>query len=261
MIQIRRTSKAEIEPYRMEYLSSLPAFQDIYIEFIVNESEPYLLLTNDEIMGYAIVSPDHILVECYIADKYLQVQYNPFPHIIAQFGIKEIYCKTFDYLLLNFCVAQNMPYKTIGYLYRDYIDSENPGTIDLSSRYAEKSDISFLISQDDEVFEPKDLLESQISNKSIVIFENGPDIAGCGFLTRVHRAFDYYDIGVWVHPAYRRKGYATGIVQHLKHICLDNNWKPIIGCDAQNTASQSMLDKQGFISKHKLLEFDVNTAH
>lgn len=257
MIQIHKTSKAEIEPYRMAYLTSLPAFQDIYIEFIVSESESYLLLTNDEMMGYVIVSTDHVLVECYIADKYLQVQYNPFSHIIAQLGIRSIYCKTFDYLLLNCCVAQNLPYKTIGYLYRDYIDSENPGTINLNSRYAKKSDIPFLISQEDEVFEPRNLIEAHVNNKNIVIFEKGTDIVGCGFLTQVHPAFDYYDIGVWVHPAYRRKGYATEIVQHLNRACLDNNSKPIVGCDAQNTASQNMLDKLGFISKYKLLEFEI----
>lgn len=257
MIQIHKTSKAGIESYRMAYLNSLPAFQDIFIEFIINESETYLLLTDGEIMGYAIVSPDHVLVECYIADKYLQVQYNPFSHIITQLGIKGIYCKTFDFLLLNCCVAQNLPYKTIGYLYRDYIDSGNQGTINLNSRYATKSDIPFLISQNDEVFEPKDLIEAHVSNKSIVIFEKGTDIVGCGFLTQVHPAFDYYDIGVWVHPAYRRKGYATEIVQHLKRTCIDNNCKPIVGCDAQNIASQNMLDKLGFISKHKLLEFEI----
>ena len=257
MMLIHKTSQAEIEPYRIAYLTSLPAFQDIFLEFMINESEPYLLLTDGEMMGYAIVSPDHILVECYIAYKYLQMQYNPFSHIIKQLGIKSVYCKTFDHLLLNCCVAQNMPYRTIGYLYRDYIDSANLDTISLNSRYAEKADIPFLISQDDEVFEPKDLIETHVSNKSIVIFEKGTDIAGCGFLTQVHPAFDYYDIGVWVHPAYRRKGYATKIVQHLKHTCLDNNWKPIIGCDAQNSASQNMLDKLGFISKYKLLEFDV----
>ncbi len=259
MIQIRKSSKAEIETYRMTYLSSLPVFQDIFLEFMIDESEHYQLLTYGEMMGYAIVSPDRILVECYITYKYLQTQYNSFVHIIQQLGIKSIYCKTFDHLLLNCCVAQNMSYKTIGFLYRDYIDSEKEDTISLNSRYAEKSDIPFLISQDDEVFEPRDMIETHVNNKSIVIFENGADITGCGFLTQVHPAFVYYDIGVWVHPAYRRKGYATAILQQLKRTCLDNNWKPIIGCDAQNVASQNMLNKLGFVSKYKLLEFDVTS--
>jgi len=77
-------------------------------------------------------------------------------------------------------------------------------------------------------------------------------------LIRVHADWDYYDIGMWVHPNFRKLGIATVIVSWLKDKYLKNNWKPICGCAIDITGSQKTLEKNGFVSKYKLIEFNVN---
>jgi RimJ/RimL family protein N-acetyltransferase len=82
-------------------------------------------------------------------------------------------------------------------------------------------------------------------------------IIGCGFLIQIHPDYKFYDLGIWVNPEDRRKGYALQIMLYMKALCLKNNWIPICGRDIQNIASQKTLEKAGFIGKHSLIEYQV----
>jgi predicted GNAT family acetyltransferase len=62
---------------------------------------------------------------------------------------------------------------------------------------------------------------------------------------------------MWVNPQYRRQGIATKIISYLKNNCIDSNQRPICGCAYENFASQKTLEKAGFVSKYKLLGFEV----
>lgn len=259
LIEINRIPKKEIESFRIEYLKSLPKFQDYFLECIIKESVCYLLQIRKETMGYAIVSPENVLIELHIFERSMKVgDINPIIELSNTLKIKSIYCKSFDFSLLNYCITLNLSYKIIGYLYRDFTEVKNTPSIILSDRYANQTDLLFLKRQDDVVFEPKELIDTQIKNKEIIIFEKASERIGCGFLTQIHPQFDYYDIGVWIHPEHRRKGYSTQIMLHLKELCVQNNKKPISGCGAENSASQIMQSKIGFISKYKLIEFEMD---
>lgn len=82
-------------------------------------------------------------------------------------------------------------------------------------------------------------------------------LIGCGFLIRSMDNREFYDIGMWVNSVYRGKGFATRIISHLKGYCLENNMVPICGCAVDNKASKKTLEKNGFFSKHDLIEFRV----
>lgn len=256
-LQIEKTHPTEVAELRKQYLNSLHKFQDIYLEFMIHDSGYYWLSADNQAIGYAVISADNILVEFYVEDAISGKGAKYFPALIQQLDIKRIYCKSFDHLLLNCCLNHSLPYKVIGYLYRDYTDKGLPLNRDLLFRYAGISDLPFLQQQDDEVFEPKALLREFVERKGIIILEQGDQIAGCGFLTQVLADFPYYDLGVWIDPAYRWQGYAVQIMLYMMRICHDNGWLTVCGCDAANTASQGMLSKIGFTSHYKLLEFDT----
>ncbi len=255
-LQIEKASPAEVAGLRKQYLNSLVKFQDIYLEFAIYDSVYYRLSSDNRAIGYAIVSTDNILVEFYVENAFLKNNPDYFFALIQQLGIKGIYCKSFDHLLLNCCLAHSLPYKVMGYLYRDFSDQGIQLKNDLNFRHAGVSDLPFLQQQHDEVFEPKALLKEFLEHKGIIILEKDNQITGCGFLTQVVADFPYYDLGVWVDPVFRRQGYAVQIMLYMMRICHDNGWLPVCGCDASNTASQGMLSKIGFISHYKLIEFD-----
>lgn len=258
MIKIIKSNLDELEFLRIEYLDSLPVFQDVYLEFIVNESDCYKLLSDNQPIGYVIVSSDNIMLELFIETKYSTNSIDIFNVIVNELSIRSVYCKSFDFQLLDCCLTNTLSYSIIGCLYRDFIDIGIQRKSDLSFRYANSSDLHFLYKQDDEVFEPKELLDTFIRDKGIIILQLADSIIGCGFLTQIHPKYKYYDIGVWVSPEYRMKGYATQIMLYLKDLCLNNYWISICGCDIQNIASQKMLKGLGCICRYKMIEFDVN---
>ncbi len=257
MIRIKKTNHEAVESSRIKYLDSLPVFQDVFLEFMVMESDCYQLFQDNQPIGYVLLSKDNILVEFYIEKKYAASGFDVFNLMVSEIKVKSVYCKSFDSRLLDCCLSNTLPYSIIGCLYRESIDTSIQRNSDLFFRYADSSDIAFLSQQDDEVFEPKHLLETFIQNKGILLLQLEDIIIGCGFLTQVHQRYNYYDIGVWVSPAHRMKGYATQIMLYLKELCLNNDWVPICGCDKQNSASQKMLNSLGFISNYKLIEFDT----
>ena len=64
------------------------------------------------------------------------------------------------------------------------------------------------------------------------------------------------DVGMWVNPVFRRQGYATLIISHLKETCLKAGYTPIAGCAADNIVSRRTLEKCGFMTKHCAIVFE-----
>ena len=63
---------------------------------------------------------------------------------------------------------------------------------------------------------------------------------GCGYLIRVLPDKEILDVGMWVNPVFRRQGYATLIISHLKETCLKAGYTPIAGCAADNIVSKNV---------------------
>lgn len=255
MFHILKTQKETVSHLRLQYLKSLPEFQDIMLEFLVVDAAYYSLKFNNELVGYTIVMTGNIMIEFYLVKEFSENRTLFFQQIIDDLSISSVYCKSFDYPLMKCCLQQNLKYKLRGHLYRNLYPGVEQLNSQIIARYADDSDMQFLEDQEDEVFEPKNRLSEFIESKGILIYSKEDSIVGCGFLTQIHPEFNYFDIGVWTNPEYRKQGIATQIILHLKDTCLDNGDIPICGCASGNVASQRTLEKCGFSSKHKLIEF------
>jgi RimJ/RimL family protein N-acetyltransferase len=239
MLNILKVNFEDIIQSRNAYLGSLHKFQDIHIEFKIQCSSYYKLNWNDKVAGYFIISSNNVLLEFYLNDKYVLYASKFLEILINDFQFPHVYCKSFDFTLLN----------------SYFVETDHQDPIELTIRYATSDDLPFLHQQSDEVFEPKDLLSQAIENKGIIFFHKKENLIGCGFLTVVHPNWNYYDVGVWICPENRMQGYGVQIINYLKNSCLQNGWIPIVGCDINNIASQKTIHKAGFISKYSLLEF------
>lgn len=256
-IEIKRISYSEIEFMRFEYLNHLTKFQDIFLEFFINHCKCYACSVNEQIVGYGILTENNILIEFFVTNNYQGSVQEIFLKLISNINFESIYCKSFDPVMLICCETQKLKPEIIGYLYRDLIRTEIKINSSFITRYASPQDLNFLKKQNDEVFEPKEQLDTFVKNKNIIIFEVDKKIAGCGFITRVNKNYCYYDIGMWVNPQFRKKGIATQIISHLIKVCSNNKWIPICGCDKDNIASQKTLEKNGFIRKEVLYKFTL----
>ncbi len=256
-MQIIKVPQNEINSFRLEYLNKLPEFQELYLELLVKDSDLFNIIIDDNTTGYAAKTNENILIEFYLKDNFISGCENIFKSVMEELSISKIYCKSFDFLLLNCCLVSNYPYKLIGSLYRDYFEKENFFKNELKIRIAEITDYEFLLQQKDGLYDSPEELEYFIKGKNILMFFKNEKLAGCGYLIKVHDEFKFYDIGMWVNPDFRKQGIATQIISYLKIFCIQNNWEPICGCAIENIASQNTLENNGFYSKHKLIEFIV----
>lgn len=255
MLKIIKTEIQKIADFRMDYLNSLPKFQELYLEIMVEESDYYLLTNNLCDVGYFIKTKSNILVEFYLVDEQIPDCSIVFNTIIRDYSIMSVYCKTFDSLLMDCCLLNSSKHQIIGCLFRDCFTTVDYPLTGLTKRYATMADYDFLILQEDGLYETPEELKHFVNGGNVIMFMDDSELYGCGYLIKIHAKWDYYDIGMWVTPRFRNKGIATGIISYLKQTCLMNSWKPICGCAYDNVGSKRTLEKNGFVSKHKLVEF------
>ena len=248
----------QLTPPRERYFKSLPQFQELYLELMVADSDLFSLYTENKEAGYVIRNSEGILIEFFLEAPFISRSPPLFNQVLEDLSIHEIYCKSFDSLLLNCCLAASLSHSIIGVLYRDY-----PGTqvmMDPNMRVitADQSDINHLMEQDEsiqELFETREQLTHFIENDEVRMFYLKKDFAGCGTMIRTHPNWNYCDLGLWVHPSFRRRGLGTQILLHLKELAEKSGLTPSCGCAIENIASQKTIEKSGFVSKHKLIRF------
>ncbi|MBP1672769.1 MAG: hypothetical protein H6Q25_584 [Bacteroidetes bacterium] len=261
MIQILKVELNEISSLRFDYLDSLIEFQELFLEMFIDDSTIYKIEFNGNLIGYSIITVDNILIEFYIIDKYVPICSDAFQFIVNELAIQTIYCKSFDSLLLNCCFINSYPYTLIGSLYRNYVTTDKFTMDNMTIRFAEEKDYIFLLQQKGELYETPEELKRFVNGNNIIMFFRDSQLLGCGYLIKVHDHYNYFDIGMWVNPDFRNQGIATMIISYLKETCIINNWIPICGCAIENVASQRTLEKNGFISKHKLIKFTIHNTN
>ncbi len=100
-MKIVKTSIDKIKKYRTDYLNSLPEFQELFIELMICNSDYYIFQADNNEIGYAIRNNDGVLIEFYVLDKYIPDSNEFFRQVLKDLSITDIYCKSFDSLLLK----------------------------------------------------------------------------------------------------------------------------------------------------------------
>jgi len=246
---------------RKPYLEELAFAQEYYLELVIPTCNIFSIESNHENIGYAIITVDSTLIEFYLVPRYRKNSKEIFSFIVSQNNIHNILCKSFDYSLLNCCVSNGYTYTVDGLMFRNKLEDLvfiEDKAINVS--FATNEHIPFFKQQNDEVFEPKELLEEAIKNKTIIVFENNKSIIGCGFVNIVYLNSNYCDIGVWVEQNNRKKGYGSYIMKYLSNSCKAKQLIPVCGCGVDNIISQKTLSKCGYYSEFSLLNFRTNFA-
>jgi len=257
-MNIVKKSIDEIKQFRKDYLKSLPEFQELFIELMIATSDLYSLQLNDSEIGYFIITNEGVLIEFYVKDEYVSQSQVILNQVVRELSITNIYCKSFDYLLLSTCMLNSLSYTILGVLYRDYNSALVQIDHKLKMQLADHSFVKLILEQDDsihELFETEMQLRNFIENEHVFVFHKNKEFVGCGMVLRTNIDWNYCDLGVWVRPSDRCNGIGTQIILRLREFALQNNMNPSCGCALENIASQKTIEKSGFISKHKLIKF------
>ncbi len=257
-MKITKTTIDEIGKHRSEYLKSLPEFQELFIELMINDSDCYIFQAENEKIGYAIRNFDNVLIEFYVTDKYISNSNELFKQVLKDLSIKNIYCKSFDSLLLSNCLLNGFSYSLLGILYRDYVEASIKRDPDIEMKKTDLSSVDLLLGQDEsikELFETKHQLIDFIQNENVFKFYKNEEFIGCGMVIRTHSDWNYCDLGIWVNPLKRGNSFGSQIILNLREFAIKNNLKPSCGCAIENLASQKTIEKSGFVSRYKMINF------
>jgi predicted acetyltransferase len=259
-MEIISTTIDRIKTYRADYLNSLPEFQELFIELMINESDFYLFQVESIEIGYAIKNKEDILIEFYVAERYIPDSDAIFRQVLTDLSITDIYCKSFDFLLLSNCLSNSLSYSLLGILYRDNTEARIKIDAEIKMHPVNLSSINFLQSQDDsikELFETEEQLADFIQNDNVFIFYKKDLFVGCGMVIRTNPDWDNCDLGVWVKPSERGKSIGSQIILNLREFAINENMLPSCGCAIDNIASQKTIENSGFVSKYKLINFKI----
>jgi GNAT superfamily N-acetyltransferase len=257
-MKIANTTIDKIQFYRTEYLSSLPEFQELFLELMIKDSDCYNFQMDDKEIGYVIINHNEVMIEFYVINSYIPSSYEIFRQVLKDLSVTGIYCKSFDSMLLSNCLLNSLSYSVDGVLYRDYVGVLIKKDTDITMHKAELSSTGLLSGQDDSIkvlFETEQQLREFINNEHVFEFYKDAEFIGCGIVIRTIDDWDFCDLGVWVHPSKRGNSIGSQIILNLREFAIKNNLKPSCGCAIDNIASQRTIEKCGFVSKHKMIHF------
>lgn len=209
-------------------------------------------------IGYTIKNNDNVLIEFYVVNEYVSHSNDFFRQVLKDLSICEVYCKSFDFLLLSNCLLNSFPYRVIGILYRDYVERLVKVDTEITMQKSDISSVNFLLNQDNsikELFETEEQLLKFIHDENVFEFYRNNEFIGCGMVLRTNSDWNFCDLGIWVNPLKRGHGFGSQIILKLRSFAIKNNMKPSCGCAIENVASQKTIERSGFASKYKLIEF------
>ncbi len=251
----------DIEKLRAEYIDTLPFPEELYMEWLVRAGIPFLILDNEAIIGYFVMTDAHMMIEFYVTTKYVTNCEKIFNDIIEKNQIVSVMLQSFDGLILKCCVSAHYQGEMVGTIFRDFSATPKVDSSPYTIQLAQSSDFDLLVSYKDELYDSEEQLNYMIKNKIIYMYFLQNNLVGCGFLTRIRPNRNWYDIGMWVSTPYRKKGIGKLILSDLKDFCLNNKYRPICGCAANNLVSRKTIEKCGFYSKHALIVFKVTNPY
>jgi len=239
-------------------LSHLSAPQELFVENLVATRSVHMLELAGAEVGYAVASGGQI-VEFHIEDSELSHAGQALDALVEMSGARSILAQSFDPLLMFLGLACGSAPATQGLLYRVIADPGFEPRSDIAARPGKSEDITELAALSDDFFDDAQEINAYLAAGGLMVYRDaGGNLIGAGVLKPVVDGMDGVDIGMVVSPRQRRLGYGAYIVRHLKAHCLARGWRPICGCAIDNIASQGALERAGFASMHRLVEFAID---
>jgi GNAT superfamily N-acetyltransferase len=237
------------ETLRQAYLDGLREPQELYLERLVSSGRTWRYGQ----VAYAVANHGR-LVEFFVAASHAAQIGALFDAAMTASGARSVLCKSFDTQLLLAALLHPAEVTPTALLFRRIADPSFAPQEALTFRSGSIDDVAAIASLDDGFFEGVSEIQSYVQAGGLFLLSAHGEFAGCGIATPVITSRADIDVGMWVVPNHRRKGYGSHIAAYLKHRYLCKGLRPICGCSTANIASFRALNAAGFPSEHRILQ-------
>ena len=155
---------------------------------------------------------DGAVVEFYATNALLPQLDEAFRAAAAHGGAGSAIIKSYDALALVAASGRAVRVTTIGVNCTAWTDQRFEPPPGFAARLASVADFPFLRELSPGLFErPETEIPRHLAAEEITLYELGGTPVGCGICTPVRAGADVFDLGVGVHPDWRRRGAALGL--------------------------------------------------
>jgi len=256
----RVSNNNELSILKNEWLATLSNPQDGMWDIFRDNGIHWKIVSDKEIIGYAIINEDDELLQFYISSRFISKGEIIFKSFIDKVKVKTGIIGTNNLIFLSIALNFVKDLKVNTYLFRaNYkvnID-EKEGVL----KACKKEDIDRIVNfYNYSMGAPKEWLMGYIGNlinkTEIFSLENNSEIIGACEVRNSNSAPSFADIGMVVSPDFRRKGYGTYLLNLAKNIAIEKGKTPICSCEKDNVGSVKSIQNCGFVSNYQLLTID-----
>jgi GNAT superfamily N-acetyltransferase len=237
------------ETLRQAYLDGLQEPQELYLERLVSRGRTWRFGE----VAYAVANHGR-LVEFFVAASHAARIGALFDAAMTASGARSVLCKSFDTQLLLAALSRPAEVTPTALLFRRIADASFAQQEALTFRIGSMDDVAAIARLDDGFFDGISEIQSYVEAGRLFLLRTHGEFAGCGIATPVITGRADIDVGMWVAPNHRGKGYGSHIAAYLKHHDLYQGLRPICGCSTANIPSYRALTAAGFASEHRILQ-------
>lgn len=237
---------------RTAYLDSLRHSQELWLEQRVRAGRTWS--RGDH--AYVVADDDEI-VEFYAAPSLDPM--TTFADAAKACRARAMVGKSFDeraiWAASDYAAASGIPGKAedIGILFRTYTTTGHDGASGLTIRDCHPGDVEIIARLDDGFFDDPAEIAAYQSHAGLIVGALDGELVGCGVSTTVIDGRTAVDVGMWVAPAWRGRGFGASLVGAVAERVRAAGGAPIAGCDIANVASMRSLVRVGFVADHRIV--------
>ena len=247
----------DIENLRQLQIQDLRQYVNNYFEQgIINyQANSVGVFSGHQVIGYACIGTvgpyrDAVL-EYYLLRSHRKEAAAVLHELKTKYACKSWFVSTHDSFALPLMLDMSISHYVSGYMFSASGQSEIDAARTYQTEFAltnldDLESVYSLEIQDDYYSGDIEGVRSEIEAGSSYSLRMGEDLVGTGFVVKLERTPRFADIGMIVHPAYRRQGWGTHIIQCLMHECSRLGLVPTACCDSKNLNSRRTLETVGF---------------
>ncbi|WP_232316973.1 GNAT family N-acetyltransferase [Paenibacillus sp. D9] len=243
----------EIGALMDEYLKSLAAPFDSFLEEHITESVFYSFRSGTEWAGYYAIHGEALLTQFHIRPPWLKHSQELFGQVMEVHSIHSLLLPTCDELFLSLALDRGFPIRKQAYMFQEGIPWHAvpaPASSEAHFRPAELGDAEKIGSVCGEFL---DQYEQRIASGELFVLFRGDLLLGIGVLEKSRLFEGTASIGMFVNESCRNQGAGRSLILRLRQWCAERGLTPVCGCGYGNEASKRTLESAGMVTKTRLL--------
>lgn len=255
-IDFKETILSDIRILINEYAGSLKYYGDGFLAKSRSQCRHFLISLSNErrYVGILGIVDDNISF-FYLSPEYRFMERQILERVLDNFNIKSATVASWDYH--NIPVFMDFQDGIEPFIYQFQLEDEKRIRQPLEGikvRLARDRDAAYM---DDSCFINNALSYIRRQEAWIISKENG-DRVGIGIISPITGTDEYLDIGVFVNPEDRKKGYGRSILSKLMKIVVDSGRVPVAACSTKNHESRRTLESSGMTCIGSLLKVNLD---